>query len=355
MKQILPSLCDKVLVLGCEYRNPKGGVAYVLHTYEDIYHPFHFIATTTVGNKIKKTAVLCVGIIKFLWRMLFDKHIKIVHIHGSSYNSFYRKRIFIDLSKLFKKIIIYHIHGAEFKVFATQHHDAVAKTLAKCDAVVTLSEYWRAYFTNNFTIKHVYVIHNIIPNPSVCSGKIEDKAKLYLLFLGKLGNRKGIYDLLRAVQKHKNTFREKIRLYIGGNGETNKVESIIKNNGLGDMAFYCGWVDGIKKIDLLNKADVYVLPSYHEGLPISILEAMSYGIPIISTPVGGIPEIVNEDNGFLVQPGDVDALADKIMFFVRNPGSVQEMGKKSQEKVKPHLPDAVAESLTALYEQLLME
>ena len=126
-----------------------------------------------------------------------------------------------------------------------------------------------------------------------------------LLFLGLLGKNKGIYDLLECIRDHKVEFQGKLKLYIGGNGEIEHVKQLIKEYGIADIVIFEGWVSGDKKIELLNKSDAYILPSYKEGLPISILEAMSYGMPIISTPVGGIPEIVsNGENGYLVEPGN---------------------------------------------------
>lgn len=107
-----------------------------------------------------------------------------------------------------------------------------------------------------------------------------------------MGKRKGIYDLLDVLSEHREEFLNKLEFLFGGDGDVEQVQAIIKEQNLNNIAKYQGWVSGIKKERLLNQADAYILPSYNEGLPISVLEAMSYSLPIISTTVGGIPEIL---------------------------------------------------------------
>lgn len=145
------------------------------------------------------------------------------------------------------------------------------------------------------------------------------------------------------------------RLLIGGDGEIEKVQQYIKDNKLDNVAEYIGWVSGEEKIKLLNEVDVFILPSYNEGLPISLLEAMSYNLPIISTTVGGIPEILkNEYNGFLINPGDLIALESAISTLINNPSKRKLQGKRSGEIVMPFLPNMVINQLDCLYKELLM-
>lgn len=109
-----------------------------------------------------------------------------------------------------------------------------------------------------------------------------------------MGKRKGIYDILDVLSEHREEFLNKLEFLFGGDGDVEQVQAIIREQNLNNIAKYQGWVSGIKKERLLNQADAYILPSYNEGLPISVLEAMSYSLPIISTTVGGIPEILKK-------------------------------------------------------------
>lgn len=140
-------------------------------------------------------------------------------------------------------------------------------------------------------------------------------------------------------------------LEIGGNKMEAELTEAIHNLQLDDCVHFNGFVSGEKKTGLLRRTDVFVLPSYNEGLPISILEAMSYGCAILSTPVGGIPEIVR-DNGILVEPGNIQGIADTI-FELADTSSCRQMGLVSQEIVKAFYPDSVMSSLSQIYLSLL--
>jgi glycosyltransferase involved in cell wall biosynthesis len=113
-----------------------------------------------------------------------------------------------------------------------------------------------------------------------------------------------------------------------------------------------GIVTGEQKNKLVLEADIFALPSYNEGLPIALLEAMAAGMAIITTPVGGIPEVITDgDNGFLVAPGNISDLAEKLTILVNNQELRQKMGWRNRKiaeqglDVKPY-----AARLVSLYE-----
>lgn len=350
MEKINSELSSKVLTIGCYFKNPKGGIAQVLKNYSNIFEKFNFISTTKATSKFSNSLTLLNALFQFLLKMIFNKNIKIIHIHGSSYNSFYRKRIFINIAKLFNKKIIYHIHSGEFKIFTEKNKAKVTKTLNKCDAIIALSESWKSYF-NSLGYNNVSIIPNIISYPNL---KHKNKSSIInLLFLGFLVEGKGIFDILEVFKINYERYKNKLHLYIGGNGDSDKVVSYIRDNNLNDIVTFCGWVSGNKKNELLNNCNIYILPSYNEGLPISILEAMSYSMPIISTNVGGIPEIVNEKNGILIQPGDKKALQEAIKYFLENPIEIKTKGEVSKYMVNCHLPDNVSRKLSMVYSKFL--
>jgi len=171
--------------------------------------------------------------------------------------------------------------------------------------------------------------------------------------LGKVGEGKGIFDLIETVYKNQNFFTEKIEIMIGGDGEIDRLKQEIKEYRLEETIKYIGWVSGTKKDKLLANADVYLLPSYNEGLPISILEAMSYKKPIISTDVGGISTIVkNGFNGFLIEAGDKEALFAKMKYFIENREKIDEYGFNSFQLSKDFLPEKVIKNLHIIYNKV---
>ncbi len=340
-----------VLTIGIDYRVVHGGVAAVESVYSTFYQPFNHVATVVDYGQVRKLMTFFKAYAQFWKWMLFHKEIEIVHVHGASDASFWRKRIFINLAKMFGKKVVFHCHGSEFQRFTSQHLVAVKKTLNKCDCIIALSESWKEWFEKTIHHKNVVVIKNVIAPPHV--NKIPHD-KFVMIFLGRLGKRKGIYDLMDVLVNHKTEFDGKIKFLFGGDGDVEQVKEIIKQNGLEDMAEYQGWVNGEKKEHLLNMADAYILPSYNEGLPISVLEAMSYSLPIISTTVGGIPEILaNGENGFIMEPGDKNAIYQAIHALMQNGKLREQMGKKSFEKVQAHLPDYVTKQLRDLYDSLI--
>lgn len=340
-----------ILTIGIDYRVVRGGVAAVENVYSTFYQPFNHVTTTVTNGQVKKLLVLCKAILQFLYWMLFHPEIKIVHVQGSVGASFWRKAVFIYIAKFFHKKVVWHMHAGRFAVFYQQHRYAVRKVVNKSDVIIALSEYWKEYFKNEFPTKRVEIIKNVISAPRVHK---QQTGYFTLLFLGLLGRNKGIYDLLECIRDHKVEFQGKLKLYIGGNGEIEHVKQLIKEYGIADIIIFEGWVSGDKKIELLNKSDAYILPSYKEGLPISILEAMSYGMPIISTPVGGIPEIVsNGENGYLVEPGNKEDIYKAIISLLNDSDLRNRMGSVSLSRVGEHLPEYVEKQLETLYDSLL--
>lgn len=340
------------MTIGIAYEPVRGGVAAVENVYSTFYKPFNHIATVGSGDdsKIKKLLAFIRAYCKFWWWMLFHKEIKIVHVHGSSGPSFWRKRLFIRVAKLFGKRVVFHCHGGNFPQFTAKHRKAVTEIVEQCDCIVALSEWWKQWFEQELHCRKVAVIKNIIPQPHINKVAHEE---FNLVLLGLLGRNKGVYDLLDVLAERKQEFEGKLQLLLGGNGEVEKVQGIVKERGLESLVKYEGWVSGEKKARLLNSADAYVLPSYYEGVPISILEAESYGLPIISTKVGGIPEIVGDEvNGILITPGDKDALYKAIARLMDDPALARQMGEKSLVVAKEHLPTHVEKQLSDMYREL---
>lgn len=341
-----------ILTIGVAYNPMRGGVAAVENVYSTFYKPFNHIATTTgKSSKLLNAVEFLKAYIKFWWWMLFHKEISIVHVHSSSYVSFWRKRVFIHLAKNFGKKVVFHCHGGNFPEFTSEHFGAVSETINICDCVVALSDWWKQWFENTLHCKKVVVIKNVITEPHI--HKVNHK-NFSMLFLGLICDNKGIYDLLDVLSEHKSDFLGKAELLIGGNGEVEKLKSIINEKGLQDIVKFKGWVSGKQKEELLNMSDVFVLPSYIEGVPISILEAESYGLAVISTKVGGIPEIVNDgSNGFLITAGDKNALFHSIIEIMSNKGMLENMKNHSAHIVTEHLPDYVEKQLMDMYNNLL--
>lgn len=358
-KNLIPrSITDKVLMIGNYYKgNAVGGMAAVIRVYADYYESLRYISSWRDVSKVGKIWYAITAYIKTLLLLLFDPRIEIVHIHTASSSSFYRKAYFVKLAKSLHKTVIFHMHSSVFMDFYKESNDKdyINKILLMADKLVVLSESWRLYYNQICVPKDRIVIIN---NP-VCAPKsmeVEKKKIVRMLFLGDLRERKGIWDILKALCEHRNEVKDKIEFRIGGNKREAEIRQYIIDNKLSSFVKFEGWVSGDHKWELLNWSNLMILPSYGEGLPITLLEAMSYSCALISTPVGGIPEILeNGVNGLMVTPGNVEEIAKAIIYYINHPEKLEEHGRQSRQKVESYLPPTVFSQLTNLYNGLLQK
>lgn len=357
---IQKSLAKKILMAGNYYKHHHpGGISAVIQYWEPYFDGLQYYPTYKLTNIVGRIYCFISSYVRMAFKMLFDKDVKIVHLHAAADGSFWRKVQLMHLAKRMGRKVILHIHASRFKDFynESKRKNWILKNLRMADRLIVLSESWKEWFSNIGVEKDkIIVLHNITAYPCIkgCKPPIENRPVRFL-FLGEIGERKGAFDILRGLSECKNELQGKIELRIGGNKNEEKLKLLIEKGDLDKMVKFEGWVSGRKKEDLLNWADIFILPSHNEGLPISILEAMSYGMPIISTGVGGIPEIVGKENGLLVTPGNQEEIVQAMRFFIEHPSAVIKMGKYSQEIVKTYLPDYVLAHLKIIYEQLLTE
>ncbi|CUV66435.1 conserved membrane hypothetical protein [Sulfurovum sp. enrichment culture clone C5] len=350
----------RVLTIGPDYKTLKGGIASVLSVYAKYDKSFKFLPTYSSENNFKNILLFPIKYFNILFFLIIHSNYKIIHIHGASRISFYRKYfIFLSLKYLLRRKVIYHIHGGEYHLFENESNSLVKKMIhnmvEQSNAIICLSREWKGFFETKFNPQKTIVLNNIIPMP-IKKNKTTNSGTIQFLFLGKIVDGKGIFDLINMAYNHKDYLNDKVKIIIGGNGEVDYLQSKIKRMNIGNIIRYVGWVSGSKKDDLLIDSDVYILPSYNEGLPISILEAMSYKMPIIATAVGGIPRIVqNNVNGILIQPGDQEALFERIKYFTENREKIKAYGQASFEIVKDFLPEKVIGDLHNIYANVLKD
>ena len=183
--------------------------------------------------------------------------------------------------------------------------------------------------------------------------EISQRSHIQLGFFGLLGARKGIFDLLQAMLILKET--GKFTLAVCGDGVIEKVRKKVEELNLKDIVKIHGWTAGEDKIRIMNECDSIVLPSYNEGLPMVILEGMSLSKVVISTNVGGIPEVINDnDNGYLIEPGDIDMLVSKISALSDKEKSQDIANNARSTYERSFSPDAIIPKLESIYKELGM-
>jgi glycosyltransferase involved in cell wall biosynthesis len=313
-----------VLMVGTDPRM-RGGVASVVATLRDagLFERLgvRYVATHVDGGAARKLRRFAAAAVEAA-RVLARRDVAIMHAHVSSRGSFWRKAFLLWLARRFGVATIFHLHDGRFGDFAANGFGGpllrwcIRRTLEGSSEVVVLSPRWGEWVRSFAPRSRVRVIGNPVhcppeaalrPRAAVESGDAASGGNI--LFLGKLCDAKGVFDLLRAfaafAAQHPGW-----RLAVGGDGEVERFLAQADALGVRDRIDYLGWVGGDDKERALAGCDVFVLPSYSEGMPVSLLEAMAYGCAVIATPVGGVPDMMTpEQHGLWVQAGDVDALA----------------------------------------------
>ena len=251
---------------------------------------------------------------------------------------------------MLRRRVILHVHGGNFKEYYDSDRSGVKPVLDSCDCIIALSDSWKTFFMSVTDGPEVVVVPNPVEPPRLMD--VEADGKVHMLYLGLLTEAKGIYDLLDVVKEGLDDYNGRLILHVGGNGEVGQLQKVIEEAGLQDVVKYEGWLDGERKSRLMNRCCVYVLPSYHEGLPVSILEAMSYGEYIVSTKVGGIPEVVGKDVGVLINPGDRKALKDVLDSIVCSGESLPDRSLIRRHALQ-YMPDRIALKLKEIYSEYL--
>ena len=199
--------------------------------------------------------------------------------------------------------------------------------------VICLSNSWRDEIKKIAPHANIVVIPNSVKLP-LLSNRVNNSEKIAILFLGLIGERKGLFDLIKVFMRLLKDGNN-IVLNIGGNGDTTKLLSAIFDLGIKKNANYLGWVSEEERDRLFRNTDIFVLPSYGEGMPMSILEAMSYSVPVISTLVGGVPELIEDgETGILVNPGDLDMLYEKMSDLIHNEKYRKKLGENGRLKIE---------------------
>lgn len=346
-----------VIMLGAA-RNVQGGVSAVVNQYYDAKLDqkinLKYIATMRDGNKVKKLMTAVNAIIKYLF--LISQY-EVIHVHMSSRASFFRKSFFIKAAYQQGKKIVIHMHGSEFDVFYDKECNEKQKKQVRdifsmANIVIALSEEWKEYLSTICETKKIIVLYNAVSVPDFTRTNYRDKK---VLFLGRLGKRKGTYDLIDVIPE----ILKKVpsaRFYFGGDGEVSYCTEICIEKGIQNSVEFLGWITGRNRIKYLESCNIFVLPSYHEGMPMSLLEAMSYGDVVISTKVGGIPKVIkNNVNGLLIQAGNIEELKNSLLEVLSGEGK-KELGMAAYKTIlKQFNIENNITALTELYKTLVCQ
>lgn len=348
----------KVLIVATS-RKTRGGITSVIKAHE-------------TGEQWKKYQ--CMWLATHLDRGLFVKLIfsfvafircifvlpqyDLVHFHVGEVPSALRKCPFMWYAKLWRKKTVVHFHTFTPEGTVQSWRRGVYNYLfCSADRVIVLSEFWRDFVEKEFPGAKAVIIYNPCTAEVKCLNSAFDVLPPNahsILYAGTLSERKGYADLMRAFAKIAKMYPD-WKLSFAGNDVTGKAVELVKELGIELQVELLGWVSGDVKDKAFKDADVFCLPSYAEGFPMGVLDAWAYGLPVITTPVGGIPDVaIDGKNMLLFNPGDIEGLANCLERIITDEDLRKSIAKESINfAVTTFNIDTINRNVGLLYEELL--
>ncbi len=330
--------CHTVLMVGTDLRG-MGGIRAVVQGYIEggVFDRVHctYVATHRFGSRWTKAwAALC-GWARAA-RRLHELDAPLVHVHVSIGASFWRKSVICLLARLAGRPYLLHVHG-DFEGFYEEcsrpARRLIREVMARAALVLVVCDAWRVTLERICPQARVEVLPNAVALPPRDAPRRPADSQATLFFLGDVIRTKGIYDLAHAFARIAGRF-PRLKLVYAGAGELEEVRRLASRLELADRIECIGWLEAQRKHAELAGATIFVLPSHLEGVPMSLLEAMAWGLPAIATSVGGVPEVIDPNvNGLLVPPHDIDALAAAIARLMSEPGLRARLGRAARETI----------------------
>jgi len=343
-------------------RNTRGGVTSAVMNYvaaHDWPVAGCYIESHRDGSKLQKFFHMLRAFGRAL-ALCGSRQIDVMHAHVGDFPSIYRKMLvtwpFFAFARCQR---ILHMHGAaflsEYERQPAMGRWLVRRFIGKFDLVIALSEQWRSDLQARFAISRILVLPNAVEVPPETPQRDLSVPRVFL-FLGLIGARKGVFDLLQAASDLA-AVDIAFTLRIGGSGDTERLHTVVEHRDLTGIVTYLGWIEGAARDAIMRTSHVLVLPSYAEGAPMAVIEAMASGMPIIATRVGAIPELVEDGtSGLLIEPGDIAALAAAMERLARDDALWAQMAARSHAIAQDRLSLAAHKTiLLAAYRTLLTE
>jgi glycosyltransferase involved in cell wall biosynthesis len=264
----------------------------------------------------------------------------VCHVNLASMGSTLRKLLLTRLAEGLGHATVIHLHGAMFRDYSrrvgTLQRNAIGRMFRKASRVIVLGGVWRDFVAETFAVPDARIL--VLPNASAARPRRAPEASPpEILFLGRLGTRKGVPVLIDALAQLARS-RTDWRAVIAGDGDVTPYAAQAKALGLESRIVFAGWLEEDAAHAHLSRAAVLVLPSEAEGLPMSVVEAFAWGVPVVATPVGSIPDVLSDGvQGFIVPVGDDEALAAALERMLADPALRRRLGEEALSRFREKL------------------
>lgn len=350
------------LVVSAGGAEAKGGVGRIIKYFSNSWamNPaaprLDFIDTTKDKPGFSNVGVFLGAVLQSL-RLVLTKRVSLVHVHVAANGSVLRKGCFIYGAAMFRTPTILHMHGADFAEFWQRLPKVVRHFARHCfrcaDRVIVLGTYWREFALREMALDmgRVVMLPNAVPVPSQLPAKENDEP--VILFLGRIVPEKGPADLIQALASPEIASLS-WRCVFAGVGDVSDLRQLTDELRLTDRFEFLGWQPVEAAYGLLSKADIFALPSYNEGLPMAILEAMAHGAAVVTTPVGSNTDAITDRvTGLIHPPGNIPALVRALHELIGRPELRARLQRQAYEKCLQEFSiEKYASRLLMLYESI---
>jgi glycosyltransferase involved in cell wall biosynthesis len=311
-----------------------------------------FVQTSSQDRELSSTGkftfINIISAIQDIWR--FTKacikfHPQLAHISTAVGLSFVKNSVLVIIARLLGCQVLLHPHCS---IIALYHHQSKLKQwyfrqiIKLTNGVIVLSKEWLD-LKNIIPGREVYYLPNAInlnQFREIAHGHISGQKPNQIckvLYLGYIGKSKGSFDIVDAAMKVRSQGMDMQFDLVGGAlspAELEQLHEKIKSSHMDGYVRINPLSFGKEKLRFLDEADIFIYPSYQEGLPMAVLEALACGIPIIATSVGGLPDLIQDGiTGYLIPPGKPDIIASHLIKLANNPELRSAMGESGYQEV----------------------
>lgn len=288
---------------------------------------------------------------RFVWSpfalafKIVTSHIDIVHLNTSmDRKAFWRDTVYLLVSRLLRRKVVYQVHGGELpQAFFAGNAllTAFLKWLLQLpDAVVLLAEVERGAYQDFTRCKRLSVIPNAIDlnQYAWAEARSYETDRLRLVYIGRLAEGKGIHEAIEAFHILRQQGVHNLDFVIAGSGPAESaLREQVKALQLEDGVRFAGPLFGDRKIAFWREADIFVFPTYREGLPYTILESLASATPVVTTRVGGIPDVIGDGvHGRFVELRDAEGIANAVRTMVLDRVRLREMSAECLARARSH-------------------
>lgn len=337
----------------------RGGMATVaalMAAHPDAALRIAVISTYSEGSRWHRLSVGCGGMLRAAWLVL-RRRVDVLHVHLAHGGSVVRKALPLAAARLVGVPAVIHAHSYDFGGW----YDRLPRVLRGAVRRVLVADRWLVLgerhvgeYGSRLGLRNdrIGVLHNAVRIPDAPTTQTGVKP-IHAVALGRLGERKGSYDIVAAVAALPQPVRERLRVTLAGDGEVDELKALVTQAGLSDTVHVAGWIDAAARDELLSTAQVFLLPSRDEGLPMALLEAMAYGLVPVTTLVGSIGEAVSDGStGLVVSPGRSEQIAAALSSLVTDARLRSRLGAAARARAGDFGIDTWYQRLSTLWTEL---